>query len=205
MEYENILREYPHTTLNALPQQVEVILKELEQVIKNQVTGEVVELGCHAGLTSVYIKRLLNELNSDRQFHAYDSFCGLPTKVDQDQAIGEKADKFQEGYFDLKGTWQIEQRFKSANLGLPILHEGWFVDQEYPENISFGFLDGDFYDSIRDSLIKVWPRLSIGGVICIHDYKWDQLPGVEKAIFDFFGSLDNVESPTFGLAVIRKK
>ena len=199
----DLMLEFPHTTPNIIPRQLEIILESIENT--KDIPGDVVELGCHAGLTSVYIRRLLNRLNSTKEFHCYDSFQGLPAKVEQDQAIGEAADKFQAGYFDLQGTWQIEQRFRDNNLKLPKLHVGWFKDQEYPEKISFGFLDGDFYDSILDSLKAVWPRLTKGGVICIHDYKWDQLPGVEKAIKDYFGTLDNVENPTFGLALIKKQ
>ena len=199
----DLMLEFPHTTPNIIPRQLEIILESIENT--KDIPGDVVELGCHAGLTSVYIRRLLNRLNSTKEFHCYDSFQGLPAKVEQDQAIGEAADKFQAGYFDLQGTWQIEQRFRDNNLKLPKLHVGWFKDQEYPEKISFGFLDGDFYDSILDSLKAVWPRLTKGGVICIHDYKWDQLPGVEKAIKDCFGTLDNVENPTFGLALIKKQ
>lgn len=195
----DIMVEFPHTTTNAFPRQVEIILESIEQC--QDIEGAVVELGCHAGLTSVYIRRLLDRLDSTKEFHVYDSFCGLPEKIEKDGSD----DRFFEGHFDIKGTWQFLKRFADANLKLPIIHEGWFKDQQYPDKISCGFLDGDFYQSILDSLEKVWPRLQRGGIICIHDYKWDSLPGVERAVFDYFGNLDGVENPTFGLAVIKKK
>jgi O-methyltransferase len=199
----DLMLEFPHTTLNIIPRQLEIILESIEKT--KDIEGAVVELGCHAGLTSVYIRRLLDRLNSTKEFHAYDSFKGLPEKKQPDQASGQAADKFQAGYFNLNGTWQITERFKTNNLKLPILHEGWFKDQNYPEKISCGFLDGDFYDSILDSLEKVWHRLSTNGIICIHDYGWDQLPGVERAVTDYFGKTDVASVPTFGLAVITKR
>lgn len=205
---QDLLREFPHTTQNILPKQLEIVLESIEKT--KDIEGAVVELGCNAGLTSVYIRRLLDRLNSTKEFHCYDSFEGLPPKAEQDQAVGEKADKLQEGYFDLKGTWQITNRFETEKLKLPELHVGWFKDQTYPNKISFGFLDGDFYSSILDSLELTWERLSPHGILCIHDYGWDQLPGVEKAIDEFFGTrnfykMASFNIPTFGLAVIRKK
>jgi O-methyltransferase len=55
-----------------------------------------------------------------------------------------------------------------------------------PDSIAFAFLDGDFYDSILSSLRLVWPRMSKGGAVLVHDYKRETLPGVERAINDFF-------------------
>lgn len=205
MNSEHIMSAFPHTTLNAFPDQVLNILLNLEEVLNNGIEGEVVELGCHAGLTSIYIRRLLDTMKSNKEFHVYDSFEGLPEKKKEDKAEGWQNDKFVRGYFDLKGTWQLIQRFKDNERELPIIHEGWFKGQEYPNKIAFGFLDGDFYESIMDSLEKVWPRLQSGGIICIHDYGWDQLPGVKQAVEEYFGKLDMVEVPTFGLAVIKKQ
>ena len=202
---ENIMSAFPHTTPNAFPAQVLNILLSLEEVLNNGIDGKVVELGCHAGLTSVYIRRLLDTMKSTKEFHVYDSFEGLPTKAKEDESEIEISKKFDKGYFDLKGTWQLIQRFKDNELKLPIIHEGWFKDQNYPDKIAFGFLDGDFYDSIMDSLKAVWNKLQPGGIICIHDYEWDILPGVKQAIIDYFGSVDMVEVPTWGLAVIKKQ
>lgn len=197
---DKIFEQFPHDTPNAQPEHVKTILESIEQT--KDIPGAVVELGCHAGLTSIYIRRLLDRLGSDKEFHVYDSFQGLP---DKDTKDGDEDPNFCKGYFNLGGTWQLLKRFNDANLRLPKIHEGWFKDQTYPDKISFGFLDGDFYQSILDSLEKVWPRLQPGGIICIHDYGWDKLPGVEQAVREYFGSTDMVTVSTFGLAVIQKK
>jgi O-methyltransferase len=54
--------------------------------------------------------------------------------------------------------------------------------EDLPDKIAFAFLDGDFYESIRDSLRLVGPRMSEGGVIVVHDYTNPALPGVRKAV-----------------------
>jgi O-methyltransferase len=71
-----------------------------------------------------------------------------------------------------------------------VIHKGWFNElspKDVPKQIAFAFLDGDFYESIHTSLKLVWPRMVSGGIICIDDYKRDALPGVERAVSDFFG------------------
>src|SRR6185369_8845401 len=82
------------------------------------------------------------------------------------------------------------QNFRAANLQPPTIHKGWFnqlTDKDLPDQIAFAFLDGDFYDSIMDSLKLVWPRMAKGGAVLIDDYGREALPGAERAVRDFFG------------------
>ena len=44
------------------------------------------------------------------------------------------------------------------------------TDQDLPEKIAFVFLDGDFYESIRDSLRLVASRMAEEGIVVVHDY-----------------------------------
>ncbi len=120
-----------------------------------------------------------------REFHAYDSFEGLPPKSREDQSAAGV--DFTAGELAISKK-QFLKEFHKAGLQPPITHKGWFnelSDKDIPEEIAFAFLDGDFYGSIRDSLQLVWPRLHEQGVILIHDYKRETLPGVEKAVHEF--------------------
>lgn len=149
---------------------IEIVLDCLKKT--KDIEGDVVELGCNVGTTSVYIQEFLK----DKEFHVYDSFEGLPEKTKNDIT------NFSKG--SCKTTKEIFiNNFRGKKI--PIIHEGWFKDAVYPDKISFAFLDGDFYSSIIDSLEKVYPRMSKGGIIAIHDYQWSRLPGVEKACIDF--------------------
>lgn len=195
---QEILRRFPHTTTNIQIPHLEIVLESVEKTQK--IDGAVVELGCNAGLTSVYIRRLLDRLNSDKEFHVYDSFQGLPPKDKEDF----DSDYFKPGAFSLNGTSPLLKTFADAQLKLPKIHEGWFKDQDYPDKISFVFLDGDFYSSTLDGLNATWDKLQVGGIICIHDYGWEKLPGVEKAVRDFFGGTDLVKVSLSGLGVIKK-
>lgn len=167
---------------------LETVLIELEKTLARSVPGAIVEFGCYIGTTSLFIRRVLDSARQSgtREFHVYDSFEGLPEKSRQDSSAAGVAFEAGKLYVSKK---EFIQQFKSANLRLPTVHKGWFSTlsaEEMPEPIAFAFLDGDFYESIIDSLKLVWPRMSNGGTIVIDDYKREALPGVERAINDFF-------------------
>src|SRR5262245_967222 len=63
-----------------------IVWRELQRILKQGVPGDVVEFGCYIGTTSLFIRRLLDQHNESykRNFHAYDSFEGLPEKGAQD-------------------------------------------------------------------------------------------------------------------------
>ncbi len=50
----------------------------LSQVLVFEVEGDIVELGCHAGGTSVFLQMIIDHFDPLRQLHVYDSFQGLP-------------------------------------------------------------------------------------------------------------------------------
>lgn len=183
---------------------LEVVLKELERTLDEGVEGAVTELGCYIGTTSLFIRRVLNEHNDTRPFHVYDSFEGLPPKSTQDSSAAGV--DFKAGELSVSKKQFLEQ-FRRAHLETPIIHKGWFnelTDADVPETIAFAFLDGDFYDSILVSLRLVWPRLADGGTITVDDYRRETLPGVERAILDFFQGKSYKLTYAHNIAVIRK-
>jgi len=184
---QHMFQGYPIISDQISKEGLGVVWRELEKVLQRGVQGHVVELGCYAGTTSVFIRRLLNNHPEPaREFHVYDSFQGLPEKTRQDSnAAGVD---FEAGKLFVTKA-EFIQVFKSANLSLPYIHKGWFgelPESSVPAPIAFAFLDGDFYSSIIDSLRLVWPKLSEDGVIVVDDYKRETLPGVEQALRDFF-------------------
>ena len=180
--------------------QMEYILKQLSFVM--DVPGEVVELGCNVGMTSSYIQRLLKRWQSGKWLHVYDSFEGLPPKTKEDGATPCDAGA------SAVSIKMFKQTFKDAGLHLPVINKGFFgdiPDEKYPDKICFAFLDGDFYGSIMDSFKKVYDKMVSGGVILVHDYKWQNFPGVQKACEDFLKDKPEcVEQEICGIGIIRK-
>lgn len=193
--HQNLITKYPLISEQVSKLQVEVILRELTQVLDAGVEGDIVEFGCYIGTTSLFIRRLLdhNQTTSVKgrsfhapEFHAYDSFEGLPEKSVWDAS--PSGEQFTAGELAVSKK-QFLREFQKAHLQPPIVHKGWFsslTEKDVPEKIAFAFLDGDFYESIRDSLRLVLPRMQKGGVIVVDDYAREALPGAAKAVHEHF-------------------
>lgn len=170
------------------PDQLRTILTLLETVLSKDIDGAIVEFGCYIGTTSLFIRRLLDVIapTYHTDFHVYDSFEGLPEKSTADAS--RAGDQFVAGELAVSKKAFLKE-FQKARLEPPVIHKGWFKDvtaRDVPEKIAFAFLDGDFYESIRDSLKLVLPRMQKGGVIVVDDYAREALPGAARAVHEYF-------------------
>lgn len=144
------------------------------------VPGDFVELGCYKGDTSLSLAEILR--GSSKGLWIYDSFEGLPEKSILDES--EVGKDFKKGALNISKR-EVKNRFLRANLPLPKITKAWFhdlTDADLPKEIAFSFLDGDLYESIKDSLKLVEDKMSLGGVIIVHDYSNEALPGVMMAV-----------------------
>jgi len=66
-------------------EQIEIVLTELERTLEAGVPGDIVELGCNCGTTTIFIAKLLERRGEPREYHVYDSFRGLPSSGPGDQ------------------------------------------------------------------------------------------------------------------------
>lgn len=153
--------------------------------------GDMVEFGCYAGRTAAVLAHVV-----DKPLWLYDSFEGLPERAAQDAGA---AGNFQRGSLKLeKAEAEVFERFEKHKLRKPNVYKGWFsavMPGDLPERICFAHLDGDFYDSIRDSLRLVYPRLVPGAACIIDDYGWSGLPGVQAAVDEFMADKPEKAKP----------
>lgn len=161
------------------------VLSRIQYLLKSNIKGDIVELGCNQGTLGMYIQKLLSAYGSDKTYHVYDSWQGLPEPTEPD--MHEHDRKFKRGSCSTTVAKFVDT-FTSRNLKVPVIHSGWFheiPDDEYPNEICFAFFDGDFYQSIMDSFNKVYHKVVPNGIIMIDDCGWSILPGVKKACEDF--------------------
>ena len=151
--------------------------------------GDFVEMGCYKGDTSLCLAEVLAEagkgaedLRTAKKLWIYDSFEGLPEKQQQDESVLGKEFKGGELFVTKR---EVKERFLRAGLKLPQIKKAWFSElkaQDLPSEIALAFLDGDFYESIKESLDLVADKMSKNGIIMVHDYLNPALPGVKKAV-----------------------
>jgi len=149
------------------------------------VKGDFVEMGCYRGDTSLMLAEVLR--GSDKRLWIYDSFEGLPEKSAQDYS--EIGVNFRAGELAVSKR-EVKERFLRAGLKLPVIKKGWFgefLSEDLPKEVSFAFLDGDFYESTRDALRLIDGCMVKNGVILVHDYGNLALPGVAVAVDEWAG------------------
>ncbi len=165
----------------------------LRSVTVAAVPGDVVELGCHEGVTAVLLQRTLDELGSDKRLHVFDSFAGLPPSTSEDFRDGAPAT--QAGALAVTEE-SVRRTFARFGVKPPEIHKGWFEDTlpvSLPARVAFAHLDGDLYSSTLTGLQQVYPRLSRGAVVVLDDYhdperlpsRWSLFPGVKQACDEF--------------------
>lgn len=182
----------------------------LSGVLAHGVEGDVCELGCNEGHTSILIARVLEYYNSDKQLHLYDGFMGMQAAGSQDTnkeleaamshttakllaQIGGGAEVLEHNHWLPEGCLKVDpasvlEKFRTNGLPEPHIHAGWVqetVPNQLPDTIAFALLDTDFYDPLKHSIEHVYPKMSRGGVIVIDDYGWDHLPGAKMAIDEY--------------------
>ena len=177
--------------------ETEILLQELTKTLTHNIPGDVVEFGCYKADTSVLYQKLLESMGHGGAFQPenqtsstnqktlwlYDSFEGLPAKTREDNSAA--GDAFQAGEL-LVTKREVIEKFKKMGLKLPKIKKAFFDDldiiYDIPEKISYAFLDGDLYQSIKTSLNLVSNKMSQGGVIIVHDYNNPELPGSARAV-----------------------
>lgn len=170
----------------------------VSQTCAYEVPGDLVEIGCNAGESSVVIQKVLCDLGvDDKMLNVYDSFAGTPAPEgsDADDAI------YRQGAMATT-LEKFNDNFRQAGvMPLPRVHVGWFEDTIpalLPARISFAMIDADLYASTRHVLPHVYARMSPGaigmfgvyydpGVYARADVPGSYTsPGVKRATDEFF-------------------
>lgn len=178
----DLLRKYPLISDQVDAREVMIVLEQLEKAVANTDKGDVVEFGCYAGTTSLFMSRFLYIQKIPRELYVYDSFEGLPEKKAEDQS--RAGDQFVPGELSVSKK-QFILNYKKAGLALPHVKKAWFSDlsdDDLPDKIAFAFLDGDYYESVLTPLKIISSRLVPGAIIVVDDYANEALPGAAKAV-----------------------
>jgi hypothetical protein len=183
----------------------------IADVVAKQVAGDLVETGVWRGGATIFMRAVLKVLAADdRAVWAADSFEGLPEPDPEKYPLEAKAfksDAMTKYYNHLAvGLEEVKRNFKAYDMLDERVHflKGWFKDT-LPiapiKQIAVLRLDGDYYESTRDTLVALYDRVSPGGYIIIDDYGEDHWTYCRRAVDEFreahkiFDPLQYVDPP----------
>lgn len=169
----------------------------VQDVIKNNIEGDLIETGVWRGGAIIFMRGILKAYDiKDRSVWAADSFEGLP-RPNIEKSPSDKGDKhhtYSELSVSLEAVKNNIQAFDLLDDQVKFL-KGWFKDTLHKAPISkiaVCRLDGDMYESTMDALVPLYPKISIGGYLIIDDY--GVVPGCRKAVDDYRKE-NNIKTP----------
>lgn len=155
---------------------------QIQRLKKENIIGAFAEVGVYQGETA----KMIHEMDGSRKLHLFDTFEGFNK---QDIAI-EKIQDINRSVDFSDTSVESVLKFMEGNDNL-IIHKGYFPDSAInlsDERYAFVHLDADLYNPTLAGLQYFYPRLSVGGIIIIHDYNhtWE---GVTKAVDEFIKTI----------------
>ena len=156
------------------------------------IRGDVCEFGVAEGETSALIANEI--LSSKKVLHLFDSFDGLPKPTEKDQL---KDDIFSLGSMEAyTGAMSCPEDMVCTRLravGFPpqsfVIHKGFIEqvlrdDTNLPKEVSFAYVDFDFYEPIKLTLDFLHRTTSTGAIIIVDDYDFFST-GAKTAVDEF--------------------
>jgi O-methyltransferase len=150
-----------------------------EQILENNVAGNVAEVGVYKGDFAMR----LNLLFRDRKLYLFDTFEGFaPSDVKFDQQEG-----FSEGNQDFSATTLARVKVRMPYPDQCEFRKGLFPStvEGLEDQFCFVSLDADLFTPIYEGLKYFYPRLSRGGYVFVHDFNNEEYKGARAAVLQF--------------------
>lgn len=202
-DLEIVAKVQPYTLTREL--RIEAVLDAVRYVTAREVPGVFAECGVWLGGSVMAMLLQLKKLGVDnRDILLYDTFEGMTAPTEHDssgfdghaqtiwdlsKAAGQRA---WDGWFkpEVFNLDKVRELLLTTGYPAKRLHfiKGKVEDtlpSQAPEQIALLRLDTDWYESTRQELVHLWPRVVQSGVMIVDDYgHWD---GCRKAVDEYFG------------------
>lgn len=160
------------------------LLDQLGSVV--DVEGDVIEAGVYLGGSLYMIAQYLKDW-SHKKIFGYDTFEGLPESESVHLTEGRFRSNFE----------TVQQSFIDSGLTNVELVKGYFPDTCKNTLVSFAHLDMDLYKPTIRSLVHLNTVMNVKGIIVLDDYKFEQTPGIEKAVNMFLSDSNSFKIKAF--------
>ena len=160
----------------------------VESVIQEKIPGDLLEAGVWRGGASIFMRAILKVYGiTNRVVWVADSFKGLPAP-DIKKYPADKTSRFHE-YSQLAVPFdEVQRNFQKYDLlDNQVRFLRGFFSETLPrapiDELAVLRLDGDMYESTMDTLVNLYPKVSVGGYVIIDDYL--SIPACQQAVNDF--------------------
>jgi len=151
--------------------------------------GDVFECGVFRGGTALLEAMTLDANSSakvEKKLHLFDSFQGMPNSM-------RGVDRIKAG--DLGATSVEHVAALLKDFPFAEIHTG-FIPQTFSNlqvnKICWAHIDVDIYQSVRDCIQYIYPKLTPGGMMIFDDYGFPSCPGARRAVDEAFAGLPEV-------------
>jgi hypothetical protein len=177
-------------------ERISALCHAVRYVARSNISGDIVECGVWRGGSMMAAAITLLYERETRELHLYDTFEGMPPPTPIDRRIfgGKSASEILEKSDKSSVFWgyaaldEVQANLHSTGFPRDLVHfiRGKVeetIPKTAPAKISVLRLDTDWYESTKWELIHLYPRLSVGGVLIIDDYRfWE---GSQKATDEY--------------------
>jgi O-methyltransferase len=164
---------------------------ELWQLVREtgHLEGDIIEVGVWRGGSGAVIARSAEVAGSGSRVFLCDTFEGVvkASQADSYYRGGEHGDTS-------RGT--VERSLSELGLENAVVVQGVVPDDLPPELSANRFrlchIDVDVYESARDVLEWVWPRIPLGGIAVFDDFAFANVDGITRLVEEFRGRPDGL-------------
>lgn len=134
--------------------------------------GSIVEVGCEAGRTTVFLNKHMDAVGDRRQYFAVDTFRGFTERdVAYETEVRSKDGEYLREQFGANALILFEKTLEINGVRRVRALAGDIaeVSLDFAEAVSFCFIDVDLYLPVKAALERIFPKMSPGGIIAVHD------------------------------------
>ena len=184
------------------PKRIFYLYLAVNHVIKNNIKGDMVECGVWKGgsIMTIALTLIKNKIKNKNIF-LYDTFSGMSKPTNNDYLYSDQSKLAinlieNDEYLKCKANISevkkniFKTNYPKKRFKFVVGDVKYTLKKKIPRKISLLRLDTDWYESTKQELHVLFPKLSNGGILIIDDYKtWG---GCKKAVDEYFKNRKNI-------------
>jgi O-methyltransferase len=169
---------------NLIPAELAFLVEAITST--KDVPGDIYEVGCFRGNTTCFLNRHLRESGINKDYYCIDTFSGFAEDdMSFEQAQRGKSLEMFSGFRANALKW-FERTLAVNACQRVFCIKADVKKYQFVRPVSFALLDVDLYQPTIYALQHMWPHLSPGGMIAVHDCKPENMfDGAFQAYMEF--------------------